>query len=72
MALGIPIAIAGNGARIATTGYLTQWFGGAAARGLAHDVTGYVVFAVMFAAIVAVIRLTRPSPHRRDIVPIQV
>jgi len=72
MALGIPIAIAGNGARIAATGYLTQWFGEGAARGVPHDVTGYVAFAVMFAAIVAVIRLTRPSrPRARDIVPIQ-
>ena len=31
MALGVPIAIIGNGARIATTGYLTQWFGAGAA-----------------------------------------
>jgi len=73
MALGIPIAIIGNGARIATTGYLTQWFGVGAARGVPHDVTGYVVFALMFAAIVAVIRVTRPSqPRARTIVPIQV
>jgi exosortase len=61
MAIGVPIAIAGNGARIAATGYMTQWFGDKAARGLPHDITGYVAFAVMFGAMVAVIRLTRPS-----------
>jgi exosortase len=61
MAVGVPIAIAGNGARIAATGYMTQWFGDRAARGLAHDVTGYVAFAVMFGAMVFVIRVTRPS-----------
>jgi exosortase/archaeosortase family protein len=61
MALAVPIAIAGNGARIATTGYLTQWFGEKAARGLPHDITGYVAFAVMFGAMVLVIRWTRPS-----------
>jgi exosortase len=61
MAISVPIAIAGNGARIAATGYLTEWFGDRAARGIAHDVMGYVAFAVMFAAIVAVIRFTRPS-----------
>jgi exosortase len=64
MAMSVPIAIAGNGARIAATGYLTEWFGEGAARGVPHDVMGYVAFAVMFAAIVAVVRFTRPTRHR--------
>jgi exosortase len=61
IALSLPIAVLGNGARIAATGYMTQWFGEGAARGVSHDVTGYVAFALMFGATVAVIRLTRPS-----------
>jgi exosortase len=63
MALGVPVAVVGNGARIAATGYMTQWFGEGAARGLPHDVTGYVAFALMFGAMVTVIRMTRPSRH---------
>jgi exosortase len=61
IAMSVPIAIAGNGARIATTGYLTEWFGDRAARGVAHDVMGYIAFAIMFFTIVALIRFTRPS-----------
>jgi exosortase len=64
IALTVPIAVAGNGARIATTGYLTEWFGEGAARGVPHDVMGYVAFAAMFAATVLVVRLTRPSRRR--------
>ena len=61
MSLAIPIAIVGNGARVAATGYMTQWFGEWAARGLVHDLTGYAAFAVMLGTIVVVLRLTRPS-----------
>jgi exosortase len=61
IAMAIPIAIVGNGARVAATGYMTQWFGEWAARGLVHDLTGYVAFAAMLATILAVLRVTRPS-----------
>lgn len=61
MLLSVPIAILGNGARVAATGYFTQWFGEGAARGVPHDLTGYAAFAVMFAVSVMAIRLTRPS-----------
>jgi exosortase len=61
IALAIPIAIVGNGARVAATGYMTQWFGEWAARGLVHDLTGYAAFAAMLGMTFAVLRLTRPS-----------
>ena len=72
-ALAIPIAIVGNGARVAATGYMTQWFGEWAARGFVHDLTGYVAFAAMLGMTIAVLRLTRGlhqrTPGTRDAVP---
>jgi exosortase/archaeosortase family protein len=53
MAAAIPVAIIGNGLRVAATGLLSTWIGEAAARGFIHDLTGYVAFAGMFAIIVA-------------------
>jgi exosortase len=61
ISMAIPIAIVGNGARVAATGYMTQWFGEWTARGVVHDLTGLAAFAVMLATIIAVLRLTRPS-----------
>jgi exosortase len=52
MAAAIPVAIVGNGLRVAATGLLSTWMGEAAARGFTHDLTGYVAFAGMFAIIV--------------------
>lgn len=59
MALALPIAIVGNGARVAATGYLTQWFGDWMARGLPHELTGYAAFGVMCALMVLILRMTR-------------
>jgi len=64
ISLAIPIAIVGNGARVAATGYMTQWIGAWTARGLVHDLTGYAAFAAMLATTVAVLRLTRPSQSK--------
>ena len=52
MAAAIPVAIVGNGLRVAATGLLSTWMGEAAAQGFIHDLTGYVAFAAMFAIIV--------------------
>jgi exosortase/archaeosortase family protein len=61
MIVALPVAIVGNGFRVAATGYLTHWIGETATRGLVHDMTGYVAFIAMCAVTLAVLRLTRPS-----------
>jgi exosortase len=61
MLVALPVAIVGNGFRVAATGLLTEWIGGRAAEGLVHDLTGYAAFAAMFAVTVAVLLITRPS-----------
>lgn len=59
MMAAAPIAVVGNGLRVAATGFLTTWIGEAAVRGVLHDVTGYVAFGAMCAAIVLLVRATR-------------
>ena len=61
MIAALPIAIFGNGARVAATGYLTQLFGEGAARGVPHELTGYAAFIVMCAVTIFIVRMTRPS-----------
>jgi len=55
----VPIAIVGNGLRVAATGVLATWFGDAAARGSIHELTGLVAFLVMCAATFALLFVTR-------------
>lgn len=55
----IPIAIVGNGLRVAATGVLATWFGAAATRGTIHELTGVVAFLVMCAATFALLVMTR-------------
>ena len=43
----VPIAIIGNGFRVAATGWLATWIGEMAVRGFIHDATGYAAFLVM-------------------------
>ena len=62
LAAAVPIAIIGNGLRVAATGLLSTVMGEAAARGLVHDLTGYAAFVVMCAAVVAVQMASRPRP----------
>jgi exosortase len=56
----VPIAILGNGLRVAATGVLASWFGAVAARGITHELTGFVAFLLMCAVMLAVLPLTRP------------
>ena len=64
----VPVAIAGNGLRVAFTGLLAAQLGDGAAKGFVHDATGWVAFVLMCAAIVAVhaaaartVRLMEPA-----------
>jgi exosortase len=54
-----PIAVVGNGVRVAATGLLTTWIGETAVRGPLHDVTGYAAFLTMCAGIVGLLLATR-------------
>jgi exosortase len=49
----VPLAIAGNIARITTVGLVAEAFGQKAALGLYHDYSGYVVFSVAIILMVA-------------------
>jgi exosortase len=62
LAAAVPIAIVGNGLRVAATGLLSTVMGQAAARGFVHDLTGYVAFIAMCAAVAAVLMASRPRP----------
>lgn len=61
LAVSLPIAIIGNGFRVAATGILAHWIGESATRGFIHDLTGYVAFIAMCVMTIAVLRFTRPS-----------
>ncbi len=50
----VPVALAGNGMRIAFTGLLASRIGEDAARGLIHDATGWGAFALMCLVLVAI------------------
>jgi exosortase len=61
----IPVAIVANGARVAGTGIAAHRFGPAAAEGFFHEFSGWVVFVVAFALMLAVQRVvTRLMPSR--------
>lgn len=64
----LPVALAGNGLRIAFTGMLAAHIGEAAARGPIHEATGWIAFVAMCAALAAVhalggrcVRVARPA-----------
>jgi exosortase len=59
VAAAIPIAVVGNGFRVAATGVLATWFGPIAVRGAIHEATGFVAFLAMCAATIAFLVLTR-------------
>jgi exosortase len=66
MAAALPIAVVGNGFRVAATGVLTTWFGEVAVRGTLHELTGVVSFLVMCAAVIGLqIATRRPLRIRR-------
>jgi exosortase len=60
----LPIAIIGNGLRVAITGALTTWIGPIAVEGLLHQMTGYAAFALMCAGMFALLWIGRFSPSR--------
>jgi exosortase len=60
----IPVAVIANGARVAGTGIAAHFYGPAAAEGFFHEFSGWVVFVVAFALILAVQKLlTRIAPR---------
>jgi exosortase len=63
----VPVAILANGARVASTGMAAHWYGARAAEGFFHDFSGWAVFVVAFAMILAIqlviVRLA-PGPKR--------
>jgi exosortase len=66
MAAAIPIAVVGNGFRVAATGVLARWLGEVAVRGTLHELTGVVSFLAMCAAVVGLqIATRRPVRMRR-------
>ena len=60
----LPIAIIGNGLRVAATGVLSTWVGKAAVEGVVHQATGYVAFVAMCAGMFALLWIGRFSPAR--------
>lgn len=66
MAAALPIAIVGNGFRVAATGVLATWLGEVAVRGTLHELTGVVSFLAMCAAVIGLqIATRRPLRIRR-------
>jgi exosortase len=55
--LAIPVAIVANAARVAGTGLAASWIGPQAAEGFFHTFSGWIVFVVAFAALMACARL---------------
>jgi exosortase len=53
----LPIAIAANASRVAGTGIASHWLGPEAAEGFFHMFSGWLMFVVAFAGLVAVQRL---------------
>jgi len=57
----LPIAIIGNGLRVATTGWLTTWMGAMAVEGFVHQATGYAAFLVMCGGLFSLLWIGRSS-----------
>jgi exosortase len=71
MIAAVPLAIVGNGLRVAATALLTLWIGESAVHGVIHELTGHVAFLVMCAAIVGLVIMTRSRPSRPAASPTQ-
>jgi exosortase len=50
----VPIAVLANAGRVVATGLVAQWFGVEYAEGLFHSFSGWVIFLVAFACLLAV------------------
>ena len=58
----VPIAIVANACRVAGTGFTSHWLGPRIAEGFFHGFSGWLVFAVAFAGLVATQRIVRRIP----------
>jgi exosortase len=61
----VPIAIIGNGLRVAATGWLATWIGEMAVRGFIHDATGYAAFLVMCGGLFSLLWIGRFAPKHQ-------
>jgi exosortase len=59
LAAVLPVAVIGNGLRIAVTGVLASQIGVAAVRGLVHELTGFAGFVAMCAVLFGIAVLSR-------------
>ena len=59
IAAAIPIAVIGNGMRVAATGMLALSMGDGAVKGTVHELTGMVTFVVMCVATLLFLRMTQ-------------
>jgi exosortase len=62
----IPIAIIANAARVAGTGLASYWVSPAAAEGFFHTFSGWIVFVVALAGLLALQRVLEVARLRRD------
>ena len=58
----VPIAIVANAFRVAGTGFTSHWLGPRIAEGFFHGFSGWLVFAVAFAGLLATQRVVRRIP----------
>ena len=58
----VPIAIVANAFRVAGTGFTSHWLGPRLAEGFFHGFSGWLVFAVAFAGLLATQRVVRRIP----------
>jgi exosortase len=61
----VPIAIIANAARVAGTGLAAYWVSPAAAEGFFHTFSGWMVFVVALAGLLALQRIFEMARHRR-------
>jgi exosortase len=64
MSAAIPIAVVGNGLRVAATGLLTTWIGEVAVRGTLHELTGFVACVLVCAGTFGLLFVTRGYSSR--------
>lgn len=62
----VPVAIVANGVRVAGTGIAAHWMGAAAAEGFLHEFSGWAVFVIAFALILAIRSLVVRVASRVD------
>jgi exosortase len=63
----IPVAVATNAIRVAATGVAAHYYGPQVTTGFLHGLSGWLVFLVSFALIVAIARATRLWPAARPL-----